>query len=990
MKLLSTCCLSILFILPTYILAQQESKDYSSLQTYAQFLGETKPLRELAPVAATSLIKRAETKSNKPTYYPQNFLGYNGSQRINEDALPTGDDPVRQRTLTGTKVILPDVVVDGITQSETGGVGVPDVNGDKGPDHYIQIVNASWIQIFGNDGTELTAPFSANVVWSEISSASFSDPVIQYDELADRWLLTDLANINEVLYAVSTSGDPLGTYYAYKLVTPGFADYPKYGIVPNAYFFTINEGQGTEPIYALNRSQMLAGEETIDVQRIDVPGLSGKFPTLTPVDWNGALTPSGDEFYTVRLNDDAWGNGNAVDLIELWQIDLDWDDATNTTSTLIEVPTEAYDADICGSGQQTCIPQPDPQLLDAIATIIMNKSVYRNFDTHESIVLSFTVKADERAGVRWMELRRTPGNVWSVYQEGTLAPDDDELYRWMGAISINENGDIGLAYAISGTDYFPSLRFTGRSADDPLGEMTVQEYEFASGAGSMTSSNRYGDYFSMSVDPITNAFWFTGEYVKSENDWWTSVMSFALQKDTNDLSFVRLDSPVNASDLGANEEVTFTIKNVGFTPKSNFKLGYFFENNVAIVEDALIDTLKPDSAYTHTFTTTEDLSDLGSYDFKLFIEHTETDDNIRNDTALRTVMNIPHLDLSLVEFDEAPTQVCDSVVHLQLVCTNFGTDTIHNIEFTYFLNSGAAQTISWTSDIFFQEQVTIPITIGNLREGENDLTIITKTLNGQLDEIADNDTLSTNFDVLLEGEAVTFELVTDYFSNETTWELIQNGEVIYSGGPYTTPFQLYSEEWCLNSDSCYTFVIYDSYNDGVEGFYQDGNYQITNALGDVLANLRQVDFGSSESSYFCLNECTLFAEFVVNDESATGALDGAMFIDVTAGVAPFSFSIDSRMNFQASPLFENLTANVYDIVVVGANGCEFRTEVQVNGPSATADQRVFQNVVVSPNPSHDGVFYLDVFGLDEVTSPLQVRVLDAKWTSREFFKNPEN
>ena len=87
----------------------------------------------------------------------------------------------------------------------------------------------------------------------------------------------------------------------------------------------------------------------------------------------------------------------------------------------------------------------------------------------------------------------------------------------MGGISIDSRGNIGLAYNVSSEEKFPSLRFTGRLESDPLGEMTVQEYEFATGNGSV-NTDRFGDYNSMGVDAQDN-FWFTGEYVPSNGSW---------------------------------------------------------------------------------------------------------------------------------------------------------------------------------------------------------------------------------------------------------------------------------------------------------------------------------------------------------------------------------------------------------------------------------------------------------------------------------------
>ena len=92
----------------------------------------------------------------------------------------------------------------------------------------------------------------------------------------------------------------------------------------------------------------------------------------------------------------------------------------------------------------------------------------------------------------------------------------------MGMVAMDGDGNIMLAYNVShndsagppagDVDVFPSLRYTGRLASDPLGVMTLGEVEFATG-GAANSSSRYGDYNQMGVDPVDDCtFWFLGMY----------------------------------------------------------------------------------------------------------------------------------------------------------------------------------------------------------------------------------------------------------------------------------------------------------------------------------------------------------------------------------------------------------------------------------------------------------------------------------------------
>lgn len=931
----------------------------------AVFRGKTRPLRELAPMPATPGAKRNLKKSNKPDFTPPNFANWRRQPAVNPDALPQGIDPARQDNLANklSSPVEPRLVLEGIDEA-TSEVGVPDTNGDVGPDHYVQIINASWFQVFAKDGTALTPPTSANTIWSQINKQSFSDPVIMYDEDAARWLLTDLAGISEVLYGISETSDPLGAWNLYTLNTPGFADYPKYGVFPEAYVLTINEGQGAFPVYALNRQQMLAGASTVSVQRVNIPGLQGGFPTATPMDWNSPLPPPSNEVHVVRLNDDAWGN-NPTDVIEVWTIDIDWANASNTSASSVKLPCAPYDTDGCVTGtpfDYQCLPQPGTsQGIDGIMTIIMNNVAYRNFGSHESAVLCFTVDAGtNQAGIRWMELRRTPGNDWALHQEGTYAPADG-IHRFIGGISINAQGDIGLAYSVtSDTGTYPGLRFTGRRAYDTPGTMTVDEFEFAPGAGAR-ESDRYGDYARMTVDPADDSFWFTSEYVKADGSYGTKIVNFSLRKDTLDVAPVALLSPQNSPDLGSAETVTIRVRNTGLEPVAGFSVGYIFQNNTPVLEPAnLPAALLPDSSYTHTFTPAVNMSAVGEYQFKVFTVFAQ-DQNTLNDTLRQIRRKLPRFDSGITGATGLDVQICDPETDITLSLTNFGTEMLTSATIQYQVNGGVAQNQNWTGNIAPGASATVNLTLSGLVSGVNTLAARTLNPNGIPDEIPSNDNYSRSFQVLLGGKQVTLTLKLDEYPTETSWQLKdESGNVVFSGDDYLGAGATVTETWCLDSTQCYTFIILDSYGDGlIEG---NGSYSIKDADGNVLASIIQVNFGSKEENKFCLTApCSFTVDIDVTNAGPAGG--GAILITPVSGVAPFQYSKNGGVSFQNENLFENLAPGVYKIVVKDANDCLYEQNVTVQSTVAVGDPQQQYSILVAPNPAPGGVFQVTIEGL---------------------------
>jgi hypothetical protein len=82
---------------------------------------------------------------------------------------------------------------------------------------------------------------------------------------------------------------------------------------------------------------------------------------------------------------------------------------------------------------------------------------------------------------------------------------------------MDDNGSIGLAYAVSSSTTHVSLRYTGRLASDPLNQMTVTEQTAITSGSSQTFTNRFGDYSCTTLDTDGVTFWHTNEYFVGGN-----------------------------------------------------------------------------------------------------------------------------------------------------------------------------------------------------------------------------------------------------------------------------------------------------------------------------------------------------------------------------------------------------------------------------------------------------------------------------------------
>src|SRR5947209_6459373 len=274
--------------------------------------------------------------------------------------------------------------------------------------------------------------------------------------------------------------------------------------------------------------------------------------SLLPADLDGTTPPPAGEpnFYLQMV---------APSNLNLFKFHVDFTTPSNSTFTgPTAIPVASF-SEACGRG--TCIPQPGTtQQLDSLGDRLMFRLAYRNFGDHESLVVNHSVTAGSSVGVRWYEIR-SPNATPTVFQQGTFSPDSQ--YRWMGSIAMDQSGDIAVGYSASSSSNFPAVRYTGRVPSDPAGTME-SENSIIEGTGSQTNGNggsRWGDYSSMSIDPVDDCtFWYTNEYLTTNGsfNWKTRIASlkFTSCGPPGSPSATTLISSLNPSALG--QAVTFT------------------------------------------------------------------------------------------------------------------------------------------------------------------------------------------------------------------------------------------------------------------------------------------------------------------------------------------------------------------------------------------------------------------------------------------------
>jgi hypothetical protein len=441
--------------------------------------------------------------------------------------VPLPDDPIRQWT---TIPLTPTVGLsfEGLGQGQYGfsvTSAPPDTDGSVGATQYVQWVNTSFA-IFNKSTDALVAgPTAGNTLWSGFGGGcqtnNDGDIVVLYDKLANRWVMSQFS-VSTTPYlqciAVSTTSDATGTWNRYSFQYSNFDDYPKMGVWPDGYYETFNMFQGGTTFVgsdacAYNRTAMLAGQSATQICFQQGSTVGG----LLPADLDGTTAPpAGSPEYFMYYGTNS---------LNLFKFHVDFVTPSNSTFTGPTVINVAAFNALCGGG--TCVPQSGTtNKLDSLADRLMFRLAYRNFGTHESLVVNHSVAVSGGGGVRWYEIQN-PSGTPTVAQQGTYAPDS--TYRWMGSVAMDKAGDLAVGYSKSSSSMFPSIAFAGRVPTDPSGTLEA-ETSVVSGTGSQTGTlTRWGDYSAMTVDPTDDCtFWYTQEYIKTNGtfNWSTRIANF--------------------------------------------------------------------------------------------------------------------------------------------------------------------------------------------------------------------------------------------------------------------------------------------------------------------------------------------------------------------------------------------------------------------------------------------------------------------------------
>ncbi|HEY2446399.1 MAG TPA: hypothetical protein VGI20_11750 [Rhizomicrobium sp.] len=443
---------------------------------------------------------------------------------------PPGVDPVVQETYLPTVHTTKVLGFNAVREDEQN-AQVPDTNGAVGGTQFVEITNFDYAVYNKATGKAVLKPTNTDTIFAgfggRCENTPPGDPVVVWDKLANRWLVSyfNYSGAYALCIAVSTGSDATGTYNRYEYDYNTLPDYPKYAVWPDAYYSSSNLGGGNAEPCAYDRTAMLAGSKAAAI--CFTPN---NVSSLLPSDLDGSTPPpSGAPNHYLQL-------GNSTNLLQEFDFHVNFVNPNKSTFTgpnNISVPTFA---EACG-GFSDCIPQPLPaELVEGLGDRLMFRLAYRNFGDHEAMVVAHNVapgaNSTALSAMRWYELRATPvGNPFALYQAGTFK--NKAVSLWMGSTAMDKQGNIALGMSASGPAKDPSVWYAGRLVSDPVGKMEAPVIAVKGSAVETGDSQRWGDYSSMSIDPVDDCtFWYSQMYYNDAHggnasvDWDTRIVAF--------------------------------------------------------------------------------------------------------------------------------------------------------------------------------------------------------------------------------------------------------------------------------------------------------------------------------------------------------------------------------------------------------------------------------------------------------------------------------
>ncbi|MCP4203500.1 MAG: hypothetical protein GY769_16400 [bacterium] len=454
----------------------------------------------------------------------------------------------------------------------------PDSHAAAGTGHLMNVTNVT-VRIHEKNGTLKLDTALADFFSSLAPVTALFDPKIRYDHFAGRFVVVALeqrevppaTKESRILLAVSDDSNPEGTWYQTsipsRLMISGFdrwADYPGFAIDEEAVYITTNMfcfsssvDPGCTPgfagvrLWVVSKTQgtgggFYAGGTPTVYGPSDPYTCADCFATTTqPAHVFGSPPTSPTNVGTFLVSYSGLSEPPATDnLVQIVRID----DPASASPTFTQ---ELVNVGDLGSAIPDA-PQPGSTALIATNNRRALDSVWRDSQLYLTATIEPETGPDAgQATAHWWQLDTTTLSN-GIDPPETLLTDQGDIggedlapgtHTYFPSVMTNGSGALGFGFSASGPSLFAGAYFATRDPSDPAGtnrgSETVRagvDHYFRSFSG---STNRWGDYSSISQDPLeTDCFWVYNQYADTRGSvtngsqdgrWGTAYGKFCLR-----------------------------------------------------------------------------------------------------------------------------------------------------------------------------------------------------------------------------------------------------------------------------------------------------------------------------------------------------------------------------------------------------------------------------------------------------------------------------
>ncbi len=527
----------------------------------------------------------------------------------------------------------------------------PDGGGAIGPNHVFAAENHKFV-IRDKSGNEISSVSPVTFFDGLVPDFS-ADPHVKYDQYSKRWIVvgqSDVTTTSSVVMAVSQTDDPTGTYNKYVFrIDPDsaqVADFPLVGynkkwivITTNLFNIELTGATGTS-LFVLDKNAVYKGD--------DVAFGSNAFRQLSG-------TPEGfNPCPAVMYSEDSVGDD--MYLLQTW----------NSSAGILrlskingELPNITWPANVIfpkfATGWENVVNDGDiaPQKDDTRKINAGDARMQTVFERNGLLWGCQNIFLNNKALIQWMQLSPT-GNI---IQTGRI--NSGNVFRAFPSLAVSPNESVLIGYSNFSGNTYGSAAYSYRNAGTPYNTLD-NEIIYKEGLASYYKTfggnrNRWGDYSSTAVDPVTGDLWTKQEYAEAKvgtgtnssryATWWAMVKP--------DYANVSLDAGLTSvlSPIGGGTFCNGTIspkvilRNTGKSPLTSVTIGMQLDGTPVSTPFLFTGNL---ASFASTDITLNSFPvSVGNHTLKVFTRNPNgaTDQRTLNDTISVTFTVLPLLDL---------------------------------------------------------------------------------------------------------------------------------------------------------------------------------------------------------------------------------------------------------------------------------------------------------------------------------------------------------